>query len=124
MGNTPSTTNEQAKPHLHKLAAANMLVTAKCYVCRRGRTYLAADLIAYGFHPNAQVGELWAGCPNCGATSSWRERYRHASSADVLNRTVIRKLVGFKTTAVWRDEPYEAPARVDPGADKSWKGLI
>ena len=125
MGNTPSTTNWNAKPFLGKLAEKDMLVVCRCYACRRVRTYLAADLAQY-FHPKALVGELWSRCPACGAGSSnWRERYRHPTTDDVISGTVIRKLKGFKQSAVWADERYEAPATPEPDEKpKTWEGLL
>lgn len=123
MGNSPST-HQSALPFLGKLAEVGMIVECGCYGCRRRQTYLAADLAAY-IGPQAVVGELWSACPHCGTGANWWERYRHPSNADVVNGTIIRKLVGFRSTAVWRDEPYSAPGpKPDPDAPKQWRGLL
>lgn len=86
-----------------------MLVTCGCYGCRRWQTYHAADLAEY-FGSNAVVGELFPGCPYCGNGANWRESYRHPNTDDVLNPTMIRKLKGWRRIAIWKNEPYEAPA--------------
>ncbi|OAM73043.1 hypothetical protein [Devosia elaeis] len=114
MSNSPST-YWGARPTLGKLAAAGMLVYCRCYGCRRTRTYLASDLAEY-LHPSHVVGELFVGCPYCGSSANWRERYRYPSTDDVLNGTIIRKLKGWRKSAIWADEPYNAPGLIGPVA--------
>lgn len=47
MGNTPSTSNWNARPFLERLAKVGMLVECGCYGCRRKQTYLASDLVEF-----------------------------------------------------------------------------
>lgn len=93
------------KPLLGKLGESGMLIICGCYSCRRSQTYLASDLAQY-FGAKAVVGELFPGCPYCDTGSSWYEHYRHASSNDALNGTIIRRLKGWRSVAIWQNEPY------------------
>ena len=121
MGNTPSTSNWNARPLLERLAKAGMLVECGCYGCRRKQTYLASDLAAY-LSPQAEVGSLWSACPYCKSGANWWERYRYPTNDDVVNRTIIRKLKGWETTAIWASEPYEAPKPPEPELPSFWSG--
>lgn len=112
MSNSPST-YWGSRPTLDKIAAGGMLIYCRCYVCRKVRTYLASDLLQY-FGPSRIVGELFGQCPQCGSTANWRERYRYPTNHDVLNGLIIRKLKGFRMTAVWADEPFQAQDQYGP----------
>lgn len=112
MSNSPST-YWSARPTLDKLAAAGMLVICKCYGCRKTRTYLASDLAKF-VGPSLVVGEIFGRCPDCDFGGNWRERYRYPNNDDVRNRTIIRRLKGWRRTAIWADEPYEAPGYHGP----------
>lgn len=95
-----------------------MLVYCRCYGCRKTRTYLARDLEElYGSH--VVVGQIFGRCPQCGFDGNWRERYRYPNMDDVLNRTIIRRFKGWRKTALWADEPYEAPEQYGPPAPLS-----
>lgn len=122
MSNTPSTTNWSARPFLGRLAEVGMLVYCGCYGCRRWKTYLASDLVEY-FHPQAEVGSLFSGCPYCKTSANWKEGYRHATNDDVINGTIIRKLKGWKKAPVWANERYQAPTKPEPELPQFWKGF-
>lgn len=112
MSNSPST-HFGARPTLERIAAGGMLVTCRCWACHQARTYLASDLVQY-FGPHMVVGQLFGRCPRCGSVDNWRERYRYPTSEDVVNGLIIRKLKGFRTTAVWADEPFRAAEQYGP----------
>lgn len=103
MSNSPSTYWGK-KPFLENIAKQGMLVQCGCRVCRRMRTYLASDLAEF-MGGRQIVGRLFNGCPYCGASHSWYERYRHPNNDDVGN-TIIHRLKGWRQTAIWADEFY------------------
>lgn len=74
----------------------------------------------------AQVGDLFGGCPYCKSGANWWERYRYPTNDDVVNRTIIRKLKGWETTAIWASEPYEAPKPKEesPPGLVPWEGFL
>jgi hypothetical protein len=98
------------RTRLGQAAAANMLIVARCNLCRRSRIYVAADLVPlYG--PDTFVFEMFQGrCPRCGSGDFWSVHERYACDADVGMLTV-RRPAGVRTIQLWKDELYSAPAK-------------
>lgn len=108
--------SEFYRPRIGQAAAAGLLITCRCYVCRRFRAYIATDLLEI-YHPDTFLEDLFGGrCPRCSSSNSWRVRQRYPSNADVGMLTV-RRYVGFRRVNLWRDELYSAPAPVIPKSE-------
>lgn len=112
MTNSPPS-SEFYRPRIGQAAAAGLLITCRCYVCRRFRAYLASDLLEV-YHSDTFLEDLFGGrCPRCHSSSSWRVRQRYPTNDDVGYLTV-RRYVGFKRINQWRDELYSAPEKAIP----------
>ena len=99
-------------------AAAGLLVTCQCYVCRRYRAYIATDLLMI-YHPDTFLADLFGGrCPRCGSGHNRRVKQRCPTNEDVGTLTV-RRHQGFRKIHIWRDELYSAPARAEPSKDEA-----
>ncbi len=102
------------RTRLQQAAAANMLIVARCKLCRRSRHYLASDLLECGYAPELFVEELFGPrCPNCGSPNFFRVRERYANSDDV-GHTLIRRPAGVREIQLWKDEYYGPLPKVEP----------
>lgn len=100
------------RPRLGAASDKGLILVARCNLCQRARAYLASDLLQiYG--RETFLDDLFGGyCPRCGRSDFWRVRQRYPSNSDV-GMLVVRRLAGTRTTHLWRDELYSAPAKDD-----------
>lgn len=111
MTNIPPS-REFYRPRIGQTASGGLLITCQCYVCRRFRAYIAAELLQI-YHADTFLEDLFGGrCPRCGSGHNWRVRQRYPSNDDVGMLTV-RRLAGIKRTPMWRDELYSAEPKAD-----------
>jgi len=93
------------RTRLRQAAGAGQLIVARCLLCRRTVSYLAADLVEI-YNGELYVADLFGGCcPHCRSGDFWSVRERYLTSDDV-GHLRIRRPAGVRTIQLWRDEWY------------------
>ena len=88
---------------LGEAAAAGLMISVRCLLCRRkGVVFLASDLLQV-FDRDRDAYEPPFPCSGC-RTGDYVEVKLRAPDDAAVGKLVIRRLVGIRTTPIWRNE--------------------